>query len=199
MADNNTDLEPFAFDGLDRYQINDALVNVMVQQFQDNNQRQETGVNELITEFRAQGLLPIGVTGELAIQPLLQQSENIAKQMIELLAGSHKSHVDLDITINQFTVTGRIKHIYGKNLILWRPGKLREKDKVILYLYWLCLCASPPKQGLDSAFFVSVEKLYRLPVLDKEAAERALNNWLNIYFWGKDRWYIFILKPLGNG
>ncbi|WP_158969283.1 exodeoxyribonuclease V subunit gamma [Paraglaciecola sp. L3A3] len=185
LADNNTDLEPFAFDGLDRYQINDALVNVMVQQFQDNKQLQKSGVNELVTEFRAQGLLPIGVTGDLAIQPLLQQSENIAKQMIELLAGSHRSHVDLDINIHQHTVTGRIKHIYGQNLILWRPGKLREKDKVILYLYWLCLCVSPPKQGLDSAFFVSVEKLYRLPVIDKEVAESALNNWLNVYVFGQ--------------
>ncbi|MGJ8682788.1 exodeoxyribonuclease V subunit gamma [Paraglaciecola sp.] len=188
FAKDTSDVEPFAFDGLDRFQINQTLVNTLVKEIHDGFEFKSNAkpnpnsrIDQVVTEFRAQGLLPVGESGDLALQTLLKMSHKIATQISHLAGEHNKAHFDLELHLNGFNLNGRITELYGQSLILWRPGKLREIDKVCLYLQWLCVCAKPPKSGLESAWFVTTEKPYQLAKIESSQAQLLLSDWLQIY------------------
>jgi exodeoxyribonuclease V gamma subunit len=102
---------------------------------------------------------------------------------------THSSSVDIELLIKGMTVIGRINNVYQQNLILWRGGKLRAKDRIALYLQWLCLCARDVKNttSLNQAHFVSTEKVYSLPVIEQQTAKDQLSIWLEYWQLGADQ------------
>jgi exodeoxyribonuclease V gamma subunit len=196
LGQQNSDEEPFAFDGLDRYQVNQRLVqhaldlrlNVTPDASTELLSKQQNISTGLLNELRAEGKLPAGQTGELALRPLTKQSTDLAQQITQLSQSIYRSpSVDIELLINDITLLGRLGNLYGPDLILWRSGKLRAKDRIDMYLQWLCLCAALPKTALNQAHFISTEKLYSLPVVDKEAALQQLTIWLEHWQRGADQ------------
>jgi exodeoxyribonuclease V gamma subunit len=142
----------------------------------------------LLNKLRAEGKLPAGQTGELALRPLTKQSTDLAQQITQLSQSINTSQsVDIELLIDDITLLGRVGNLYGQDLILWRTGKLRAKDRIALYLQWLCLCADSSKTTLNQAHFISTEKLYSLPVVAKEAALQQLTIWLKHWQRGADQ------------
>jgi len=196
LGQQNSDEEPFAFDGLDRYKINQRLVqhaldlnliNSSDAETVQLNQQQNLST-ELLNELRAEGKLPTGQTGELALRPLTKQSTVLAQQIIQLSQSLNASQsVDIELPMDDITLLGRVSNLYGQDLILWRTGKLRAKDRIALYLQWLCLCADSSKTGLHQAHFISVDKLYSLPVVEKQDALQQLNLWIKHWQRGGDQ------------
>jgi exodeoxyribonuclease V gamma subunit len=192
----NSDEEPFAFDGLDRYQVNQRLVQQTLDMSIEVSQDEETELlnkqhnisSGLLNKLRAEGKLPAGQTGELALRPLTKQSTDLAQQITQLSQSINTSQsVDIELLIDDITLLGRVGNLYGQDLILWRTGKLRAKDRIALYLQWLCLCADSSKTTLNQAHFISTEKLYSLPVVAKEAALQQLTIWLKHWQRGADQ------------
>ncbi|MEP1445899.1 MAG: exodeoxyribonuclease V subunit gamma [Paraglaciecola sp.] len=204
LGQQNSDEEPFAFDGLDRYQVNERLVQFTLEQnlnagetlqespetepaeiqAQENllqNKHQNSA--KLLEQLRAEGKLPTGQTGTLAMRPLTKQSAQLAQQICEVSESNNTSQsLDIELLINDITLTGRVGHLDGQNLILWRTGKLRAKDRITLYLQWLCLCAngtkSGPNQQQSQAYFISTDKPYSLPTVEQNHAIQLLSHWL---------------------
>jgi exodeoxyribonuclease V gamma subunit len=214
LGQQSSDEEPFSFDGLDRYTLNERLIqhslnkSLIASSELLNNEEGEAGeeidqvselphdqpntIISLLNELRAEGKLPAGQSGELALRPLAKQSTQLAKQISDL----NQSHataqrVDIQLPINDVVLVGRVDSLYAENLILWRAGKLRAKDRIALYLQWLCLCANTttvsPKIGLDQAHFISTEKLYSLPVIEQQTALQHLAVWLEYWQRGGDQ------------
>ncbi|MBL4631145.1 MAG: exodeoxyribonuclease V subunit gamma, partial [Paraglaciecola sp.] len=202
LGQQTNDEEPFAFDGLDRYQVNERLVQHALEMAINANSGDDAVEPELepelelepssklanigtalLNELRAEGKLPPGTTGVLALRPLSKQSAQLAEQITQLSQSVSTSQsgsvsVDIELIIDDVTVIGRVDNLYGQDLILWRTGKLRAKDRIALYLQWLCLCAYGGKGGLNQAHFISTEKPYSLPFIEKQQAMQMLGNWL---------------------
>jgi exodeoxyribonuclease V gamma subunit len=210
LGQQSSDEEPFSFDGLDRYKLNERLVqHSLATSLKDTSElvinedsvervnsakskeseekatlanqeiEQPTTIISLLNELRAEGKLPAGQSGELALRPLVKQSTQLAEQINELNTSlTPAQSVDIELLVNNVVLVGRVDSLYAQNLILWRAGKLRAKDRIALYLQWLCLCADVPKVGLNQAYFISTEKLYSLPVIEKQTALQQLAIWL---------------------
>jgi exodeoxyribonuclease V gamma subunit len=192
--------------GLDKSFDNSLDVNSNAESEVENNEEvvtlaertieQPKHIVSLLNELRAEGKLPAGQSGELALRPLVKQSTQLAEQIKELSQSLTKSHstsqsVDIELVINDLTLIGRIDGLYQQNLILWRAGKLRAKDRIALYLHWLCLCANASQTGsqtaINQANFISTEKLYSLPVIEKQTALQQLAIWLEHWQLGADQ------------
>jgi exodeoxyribonuclease V gamma subunit len=215
LGQQSSDEEPFSFDGLDRYKLNERLVQHSLgtslndtlaiddgvktektektanqgNQFQDE---QPNTIISLLNELRAEGKLPAGQSGELALRPLAKQSKQLAEQIRQLNQSlSTAQSVDIELSINDVTLVGRIDSLYEQNLILWRAGRLRAKDRIALYLQWLCLCAhsstTASQTGLNQAHFISTDKLYSLPVIEQQTALQQLAIWLEHWQLGGDQ------------
>ncbi|MEO9943649.1 exodeoxyribonuclease V subunit gamma [Paraglaciecola sp.] len=195
LGDVNSDEEPFAFDGLDKYLLTDRLVQHTLHELtlgRDDKQNiiAHNTHTKVLQQIRAEGKLPAALTGDLAIRPLSRKSTDLAKQIIEVSQSKdlfdtesiiHSKSLDINLQLNQTSLTGRIGSIYGQNLILWRSGKLRAKDRISLYLQWLSVCAQSPKTGLINGYFVSTEKPFSIPVIEKQQAHDTLNLWLEYW------------------
>lgn len=201
VGDVNSDEEPFAFDGLDRYLLTDRLVQhelheLTAGQVEQQNANAINTNSSILQQFRAEGKLPAALTGDLTIRPLSKQSKDLAKQIIEVSQTSglfdtestlQSKSVDIDLLINQVSFSGRIGSIYGQNLILWRSGKLRAKDRIALYLQWLVLCAQGVKTGLSKGYFVSTDKPFSISVIEKQQALDTLKLWLEYWQLGHEQ------------
>jgi exodeoxyribonuclease V gamma subunit len=212
LGQQSSDEEPFSFDGLDRFKLNERLVQhslgmslndtLAIQEgletetsLNDVTQLQDEQPNtiiDLLNELRAEGKLPTGQSGELALRPLVKQSTQLAEQISKLNQSLITAQsVDIELVINGVVLVGRVDSVYEQNLILWRAGKLRAKDRIALYLQWLCLCAgsskTAPEAGLNQAHFISTEKLYSLPVIEKQTALQQLAIWLEHWQRGGDQ------------
>jgi exodeoxyribonuclease V gamma subunit len=208
LGQQNSDEEPFSFDGLDRFKLNERLVQhslgmglneaLVVEKGREPEKtaaqeiEQSNTIFSLLNELRAEGKLPAGQSGELALRPLVKQSTQLAKQISNLNASlATAQSVDVELLVNNVLLVGRVDSVYEQNLILWRAGKLRAKDRIALYLQWLCLCAgsskTAPQTGLNQAYFISTEKLYSLPVIEKQAALQHLTVWLENWQCGGDQ------------
>lgn len=219
LGQQSSDEEPFSFDGLDRYKLNERLVqhslatslngpselvineerleNVESVKSEESEEKaslanqeieQPNTIISLLNELRAEGKLPAGQSGELALRPLVKQSTQLAEHINDLNTSLIPAQsVDIELLVNNVVLVGRVDSLYAQNLILWRAGKLRAKDRIALYLQWLCLCAEAPKAGLNQAYFISTEKLYSLPVIEKQTALQQLAIWLEHWQLGGDQ------------
>jgi exodeoxyribonuclease V gamma subunit len=196
LGQQSSDEEPFAFNHLDKYLINQSLIqqtldNGLAEQEPQNTadeSEQEQALSKLVNRLKAQGKLPAGQSGELAIRPLVKQSAQLAEQISHLSQSMETAKsVDIDLMINDVSLVGRIDNIYQQNLILWRAGKLRAKDRITLYLQWLALCAQSPQISLNKAYFISTEKLYSLPAIEPHQALQQLSVWLDYWQHGSNQ------------
>ncbi|WP_299082995.1 exodeoxyribonuclease V subunit gamma, partial [uncultured Paraglaciecola sp.] len=190
LGQQSTDEEPFSFDGLDKYQINQRLIEYLLKHHTETEVA-ETSANaqhqasDLLKILKAEGKLPTGTSGEIALAPLVNLSTDVVEQIIQLNQTTNNAQsIDVELTIDSITIVGRIGNLFSQNLVLWRAGKLRAKDRITLYLQWLCLCANPPKLGLNQASFVTTDKLYSIPVIEKSAAIEQLTIWLQYWLRG---------------
>jgi exodeoxyribonuclease V gamma subunit len=212
LGQQSSNEEPFSFDGLDRYKLNERLVQHSLATSLNNTleiddaveakktatqtthfrDEQPNTIISLLNELRAEGKLPPGQSGNLALRPLVKQSMQLAEQIGQLNQSlTTAQSVDIELSINDVTLVGRVDSLYEQNLILWRPGKLRAKDRIALYLQWLCLCANSsttaPQTGLNQAHFISTDKLYSLPVIEQQTALQQLAIWLEHWQLGGDQ------------
>ncbi|MFT6991693.1 MAG: exodeoxyribonuclease V gamma subunit, partial [Paraglaciecola sp.] len=151
LGQQSSDEEPFSFDGLDRFKLNERLVQHSLAASLDANlvleEKEETEkpsdqaielpntISSLLNELRAEGKLPAGQSGELALRPLVKQSTQLAEQISKLNQSlTTAQSVDIELVINDVVLVGRVDSLYEQNLILWRAGKLRAKDRIALYL-----------------------------------------------------------------
>ena len=183
LSEAEQDLEPFDLDGLARYQLNERW---MQQEVDEQHIRQQW-----LSQLKAEGKLPQANSGPLSLDRLSQDYAALKARISELI-GQQRAHsvsISQEFTVGQLPINlqGRINGCYDRQLILWRPGKLRGKDRISLWLNWLVLCALAPEHQWHSAYFIGSDRTCQLSALDSQQASSLLQQWLAAWALGQRR------------
>lgn len=125
------DTEPFILEGLSRYQINQQLLNVLVEQ--DDAER-------LFRRFRAAGDLPYGAFGEIFWETQCQEMQQLADRVIACRQPGQS--MEIDLACNGVQITGWLPQVQPDGLLRWRPSLLSVAQGMQLWLEHLVYCAS---------------------------------------------------------
>lgn len=153
------DTEPFILEGLSRYQINQQLLNVLVEQ--DDAER-------LFRRFRAAGDLPYGAFGEIFWETQCQEMQQLADRVIACRQPGQS--MEIDLACNGVQITGWLPQVQPDGLLRWRPSLLSVAQGMQLWLEQLVYCASGGNG--ESRLFLRKDGEWRFPPL---AAEQALH------------------------
>lgn len=153
------DTEPFILEGLSRYQINQQLLNVLVEQ--DDAER-------LFRRFRAAGGLPYGAFGEIFWETQCQEMQQLADRVIACRQPGQS--MEIDLACNGVQITGWLPQVQPDGLLRWRPSLLSVAQGMQLWLEHLVYCASGGNG--ESRLFLRKDGEWRFPPL---AAEQALH------------------------
>ncbi|HAH3375295.1 TPA: exodeoxyribonuclease V subunit gamma [Escherichia coli] len=153
------DTEPFILEGLSRYQINQQLLNVLVEQ--DDAER-------LFRQFRAAGDLPYGAFGEIFWETQCQEMQQLADRVIACRQPGQS--MEIDLACNGVQITGWLPQVQPDGLLRWRPSLLSVAQGMQLWLEHLVYCASGGNG--ESRLFLRKDGEWRFPPL---AAEQALH------------------------
>lgn len=153
------DTEPFILEGLSRYQINQQLLNVLVEQ--DDAER-------LFRRFRAAGDLPYGAFGEIFWETQCQEMQQLADRVI--VCRQPGQSMEIDLACNGVQITGWLPQVQPDGLLRWRPSLLSVAQGMQLWLEHLVYCASGGNG--ESRLFLRKDGEWRFPPL---AAEQALH------------------------
>ncbi|HHV2803041.1 TPA: exodeoxyribonuclease V subunit gamma [Escherichia coli] len=153
------DTEPFILEGLSRYQINQQLLNVLVEQ--DDAER-------LFRRFRAAGDLPYGAFGEIFWETQCQEMQQLADRVIACRQPGQS--MEIDLACNGVQITGWLPQVQPDGLLRWRPSLLSVTQGMQLWLEHLVYCASGGNG--ESRLFLRKDGEWRFPPL---AAEQALH------------------------
>jgi exodeoxyribonuclease V gamma subunit len=113
------DTEPFALDGLDRYQALRRLVGAV---------RAGTQPERARDALRASGLLLHGTPGLCQFDELWGEAMAILTAVRPHTEGGEAEPVALDLTLGDFRLTGRIANVYTGGPVFFRPAAIRAKD-----------------------------------------------------------------------
>lgn len=175
------DDEPFALNALDRYLLSERLIEEQLTNISDVNNSDPIYTSTL-DRVRAEGLLPLGVTGDISAEQIVSHTSFIAELIQQYIAGKVKSKQEIDIEIglgaDKVRLVGWIDNIYDNDLILLRSGEIRAKDKLTLWIKWLCLCAVVERPA-SCARFLGIKQQYQLKYVPQQSAIAQLSILLN--------------------
>jgi len=162
------DAEPFALDGLTRYQLNTQLLNSLIEGEESSR---------LYTRQRAAGVLPYGAFGELIWQEQEQEMLELAGRIREQRSAAESQEIALDI--DGVLLSGWLTQVQDSGLLRWRPGNLNLKDGLTLWLEHLVYCAMG---GQGSSLMLGRNgSEWRFPAVAADAARQQLAHYLAGY------------------
>lgn len=162
------DSEPFALEGLERYQINAELLNALVE---------GKDTQRLFTQYRAAGHLPYGAFGELFWQAQKEEMQEIAATIVDQRAASDSWEVNLQL--DGVRLSGWLTQVQSDGLLRWRPGVLTLTDGLLLWLEHLIYCALG---GDGESRIIGRENSgWRFAALPPEQAEAELTRYMQGY------------------
>lgn len=121
--------EPFSLSGLENYQLLDELVKI-----------EPEAVEDFINQTRLQGKLPVAHFGLLNANKLNQRIHLLREALLPYLS-ENPELLSLSLNFNDKQLIANLPSCYQDKIILWRVGKLRDKDLIQLWLYHLMLAA----------------------------------------------------------
>lgn len=168
--------EPFALDGLARYQLFDQLMA-------------QPGL--ALSDLRAQGALPYASLGEVNFLRSKETMDKMQAELLEVTGGAEARRIEIDLDLPQGRLQGWLDQIFEQALVFARPGKIRGKDRLALWLSWLSVCASEMGGTFDQAHYVGVQETLTLPSVAPDAAKRQLGEFLSFYQNGLSQYWHF--------
>jgi exodeoxyribonuclease V gamma subunit len=124
------DAEPFVLDGLDRYKLNQELLNALVN---------HEDADKLFRRYRASGSLPYGAFGEIIWEMQQDEMQELANRVIARRQAGASMEIDLHCA--GVHLTGWLPHVQADGLLRWRPSMLNVTQALQLWLEHLVYCA----------------------------------------------------------
>jgi exodeoxyribonuclease V gamma subunit len=91
--------------------------------------------------FEARGILPSGVTGQLQLESMRAEMEELAEKVGEKIGdGTKDPPISLDLTLPGYTLTGTIENVYNGHAVFFRPANLSPKDYLRAWTEHLAFC-----------------------------------------------------------
>jgi exodeoxyribonuclease V gamma subunit len=166
------DREPFALHSLDRYSIEQQLLDDALD---------GVGPENALASVRASGVLPPGGTGGLIFDELCANVTTFADAIRQQVAVQAEQATIVRADIGDFTLGGRIDRVRGDTLLHYRLTRLKTKDFVRIWIEHLARNLTEQKPAL--LFGKEGEEIagYEFPPM--ENAREVLTDLLTIY-WG---------------
>ena len=166
------DREPFALHPLDRYSIEQQLLDAALDGIDPES---------ALASVRASGVLPPGGTGGLIFDALCANVTTFADAIRQQVAVQAQPATIVRAEIGDFTLSGRIDRIRGEILLHYRLTKLKTKDFVRIWIEHLARNLAEQKPAL--LFGKEGEEIagYEFPPMKN--AREILTDLLTIY-WG---------------
>ena len=125
------DQEPFTFDGLERYLLEQDLGKRLLNKKLD--------LDDLWQEYQAKGLLPHGVIGKSTFKKIFINLEQVASKTEFFLAGEPLTPQNFLITLDNYQIRGALNNLWPGGQRLFRFANLKTKDLLRGWLYHLAL------------------------------------------------------------
>lgn len=168
--------ESFRICGLDQYQLEDDLV-----------QKALAGRDpaDLYPLKRASGELPHGTVGQCLFQNSCQQAEGFAKIIRPYVAENPKEPLDIDLSLEGFRLTGRIRNIYPDRMVRFRFATVKPKDHLRGWILHLAMNAAMGGEHASASLIAGKDDLWEYAPVDH--AGDILLDLLKIYWQGLRR------------
>ncbi len=163
------DYENIQIDNLETYNISQYIISMILH---------GKSIENMENIFRAKGILPHGVSGEVKIKEIKENACNIANTIIPMISNKKKRHVFVDINVNDINISGVIKDIYEDKLIIYSSSKLKGKYYITTCLKHLLLNASDYKTSL---IFIGLDGKIEFKPVPLSDAFKILHNLMEIY------------------
>ena len=167
------DREPFALHGLDRYDIEQKLLDDVLD---------GVGPEGALEMVRGSGVLPPGGTGRLIFDELCVNVSSFAEAIRERVAVKTEPVVTVRAEINDCVLSGRIDRIRGDTLLHYRLTKLKPKDFVRIWIEHLVRNLTDQKPAL--LFGKEGEEIASYEFPPTNQAREVLSELLAVYWRG---------------
>jgi len=155
--------EPFQIDGLDNYWLKVDILNKMLA---------ENDPYDSLAQMRAKGILPLGQMGRLDYYGIIKGLNPMVEEVRPLIQNA-KPDILVNLTIASFHLYGRIKNLFKKGYVLYRPAVSKADDFIACWLNHLIL--NYLEGGQKNSFFAGIDGVYQLsPVRDSQTILKDL-------------------------
>ncbi len=127
--------EPFAVEGLDRYQLENRLLSWLL----SGRHRKD-----LFEAVRFEGLLPHGNVGKRLFNDTAARVEDFARRLLPLLEKSRSTPLEAGFSINQFEIKGLLDRLSSDGRLYYRYAPLSPKTLIQEWIKHLMLCSLSP-------------------------------------------------------
>ena len=170
--------EPFDLSGLDRYQLEQELVNRVLQ---------KRNLRDYFSAAKASGQLPHGASGEWLYARACAQVDSFARTLLPYLEKGPIETFEVDLTLDGLRLQGRIGNIYPDGLMFYRYANMRPQDRLTLWIHLHILNVGGAKGHSGKGILICKDKVCNYgPV---ERSEDTLKALLAVYRQG-------LIKPL---
>ncbi|WP_392561524.1 exodeoxyribonuclease V subunit gamma [Orbus sturtevantii] len=174
------DSENFNLNNLERYAINNQIMEILL----PSDHIDEQLSARLYRKMLRSNQLPYGAFGQilyneqqLLIQPLIEKIKR--EKMGDFLS------LDVNLSIHNTLLIGRIKNIQADGILQWRSAKLTIKDGISLWLDHLIISVLQPDQGgLYNRIYGRDGTKWCFNALPKEHALELLSLWVEGFLMG---------------
>ncbi len=186
------DEEPFALDGLQSYQIRDALLERFLQSAEQTPQALNDVAKQFVEQQRAQGKLPYGAFGEIEFETNQVQIQDLLNELL-FITQAPQEDVDIDLEFDflgadkPVRLQGWLTQHYQSGLVRYRTGGIRSQDILSAWIDHLSMAASgvvKPTHILGYSRKEGVEHLRYPPLNDSQQAKMWLQALIELYFQG---------------
>lgn len=152
------DREPFALDNLEKYHIEQRLLDHLLA---------DKDKESLYKILRAEGALPIGRTGDIEFMNLVHGASTFAKNIKYYMNGENQEPYDIDINFSDFKLIGKISNLWPNGLIHYRYAKAKAKYRLEVWILHLVLNASNQKSFSGKSYLFCKDNSWEIaPVED---------------------------------
>ena len=176
LAELPEEREPFELDKFLRIEQEREMVESLLR---------ETPSELLWTRLRASGILPLGQAGRLEFQQMLARAETMASQLRPRLQGRERRGVDVDLTLDQARLSGRLHNLLPDGQLVYTTGRFYPNQLLGHWLAHLALnLARPSEIGRETHLLQGDRQGRFAPVGD---ANGLLASLLALYREGQER------------
>jgi exodeoxyribonuclease V gamma subunit len=157
--------EPFGIAGLDRYQLQEELLELKVGGLSLKNSQER---------IRATGRLPAGIAGNAHYAQVRRDVEVFYKRLQPFNPGSFQTPSSAQLAIGDFVVTANFNRATPDGLLFFRPATIKPKDLLRSWVEHLLWHAVNPGAKSAGTVVLGTESLWRfaplaepLPVLEQ--------------------------------
>ena len=132
--------EPFVLDSLQKYLVDQDMVEASVR---------NTGEGLLRQQVQVAGQWPLGMPGEISFEKKLQEQHRFVEQLMAQGKNEKVDDLFVDLSFDGLQITGQLSSFYANGSFLSRYAKLKGKDVLVAWVHH-CLSTACFDDGKDT-------------------------------------------------